>query len=206
MTLLSPQSISPKGPWRRHFVAGSVVYSGIYFRGVSEVFQSVRIATERPWNKRYTEGGMQREENTELERDKWSLCGPDQPMLDCFLLPPTINISVHWFGPSVGCLALCGRMSPLCTQAEQLPTKTHCSVWKLELTTKSKHFQGLKLCTGYSVDSERSSVCFPRESLKLTYQLCWQSPISMTQCRQYSFKVITRSTAKSYWNAFQSLC
>lgn len=58
MTLLSPQSISPKGHWGRHLVTASVVYSGIHFRGVSEVFWSLRIAARRPLNKRHTEGAM----------------------------------------------------------------------------------------------------------------------------------------------------
>lgn len=31
MTLLSPQSIFPKGQWGRHLGTASVVYSGIYF-------------------------------------------------------------------------------------------------------------------------------------------------------------------------------
>lgn len=59
MTLLCPQSIFPKAHWGRHLVTASVVYSGIYFRGVSEVFQSVRIAAQRPLNTRHTEGGTQ---------------------------------------------------------------------------------------------------------------------------------------------------
>lgn len=47
----------PQGTLGRHLVTASVVYSGIYFRGVSEVFSSVRIAAQRPLNKRLTEGG-----------------------------------------------------------------------------------------------------------------------------------------------------
>lgn len=58
MTLLSLQSIFPKGQWGRHLVTASVVYSETYFRGVSEVFQSVRIAAQKPLNERHTEGGM----------------------------------------------------------------------------------------------------------------------------------------------------
>lgn len=43
MTLLFHKAISPKGQGR-HLVTASVVYSGIYFRGVSEVVQSIRTA------------------------------------------------------------------------------------------------------------------------------------------------------------------
>lgn len=37
MTLLSPQSTSPKGHWGQHLVTVSVVYSGIHFRRVSDI-------------------------------------------------------------------------------------------------------------------------------------------------------------------------
>lgn len=123
MTLLSPQSIFPKGH-TGNAPCNSLccVVRNLFSRSVGGI--SVwRIAARRPWSKRHAEGGMhlgkkmQSREgiNGAFYRPRWS-------MPACWLLPPTSNISVNWFGPSAGRLAsveewaLCAYRQGSCQQ------------------------------------------------------------------------------------------
>lgn len=183
LTLLSPQSISPKGRWRQHLVRASVVYSGIYLRGVSEVFQSVKNCLSKAmvqeacwrWHVLGRAVGTQscREINGFIMRHT-------NPCLLAF--PPESNISVNWFGPSAGCLAFCGRMSPLCTQAERLPTKASIAMFeRLGLLLNESISRGWSCEQDVLSTARRAPDGSPRETFRLTYLLCWQSPISRTQ-------------------------
>lgn len=124
----------------------------------------------------------------------------------CLPFPPESNITVNWFGPSAGCLAFHGRMSPLCTQTEHLPTKASIAAFeRLDLLLNASTSRGWS-CEQDVLSTAWRALCgSPREAFRLTYLLCWKSPISMTQYRQYSDNPYW-SSAKSYWTALEGFC
>lgn len=198
----------PQGTLGRHLVTASVVYSGIYFRGVSEVFSSVGLQLKGPLNKRHAEGGMHWGKKIQSwEGINDAFMGHTSPcLLACLLLPPTSNISVNWFGPSAGRLASMEEWA-LCVYRQ-----SSCQQRPIGVCKSSNLLLNQSISRGWSCDrichqQWEELFAAPLEN-PLNWLICFaDSPqFQCPHCGQYSLKAITQGSVETYSTAFRGLC